>query len=679
VLLNEPRVRAALRPLERREHPTRTQARALRRVAKEIGNNPALKLLIKKGRALKRDPAALASDVAALLHLPRTSAAPPGIENGRFNALAIKVQGTTVAALRGSFGSRVRKILSEPGVVGYLERLPPLVLASLIPPEQLASFALPAVRAKTSVFGLRERQIVATFLSVLAIINLNDKVQDLALAITTDGGAALLASEALAGIGIVATAGPWVLAGTVGAFALLSAKDVTEDLAKTIVEVLEALIPEKLLLTPASETITPEKHVTYQAEGIAASGKHITGLNLTLQITNGKCYGRECTATKAGPHTVTATYKVPLVGTESTGTASLNVEPGPAVRLKVVPQHGYSIAQGESEAFTVEGEDHWENPFVVMIGPDAIDATLSIAEGFCTGNTCTAQSLGPHVVTVTLGDLKAETTMYIDPAADHLVLSPEHVSIAVGESQAYTVEAYSATNEDLGPVTDKTELSINSGGCFEAEHICTPPDTPGTYTVTAKYGNAEGKATLEVKDGNPGAWPTSFSVSIKGYVVGYSYAPENNVIGLDITITGTRLNCTAEACAYQVTDATGTLYGYVENLQELTPCSLPESFPFPEDGFGQLILTRTKGAILGALEIETEDIVQDPVNNNLCFAGTFLGTPGGGEFSIGPPSQPVTEGAATSTWTVVPVAGYLPPAPGDPVMFSSGATITWTW
>ena len=111
-------------------------------------------------------------------------------------------------------------------------------------------------------------------------------------------------------------------------------------------------------------------------------------------------------------------------------------------------------------------------------------------------------------------------------------------------------------------------------------------------TVTDLLG-ARGKVmyTLAVTGG---AWPTSFSMSINGYVVGYSYAPANNVIGLDITITGTKLYCTAEACSYQIAGASGTLYGYNENSSELEHCSLPESFPIPEDGFAEFVPYQNK-------------------------------------------------------------------------------------
>jgi len=263
----------------------------------------------------------------------------------------------------------------------------------------------------------------------------------------------------------------------------------------------EALIPERLVATPSVVTIKPEQLVKYTAEGITAKGVHVSPVPFTLQITNGKCYYRECTATKAGPHTVTATYQRSLLGihiTESTATATLNVEPGPAVHLKVVPQHRYSITQGASEAFTIEAEDHWQNPLLVTLGSHAIDATLSIAEGSCSGNTCTAQSLGPHVVTATLGDLRAETTLYIDPVGDHLILSPQYASVASGQSQAYTVEAYNtATNEDLGSVTNEAELSITNGSCDETDHTCTSIEL-GEHTVTATLGTAQTAAILSV-------------------------------------------------------------------------------------------------------------------------------------------------------------------------------------
>lgn len=494
VFFNEPRVRAAAKLLSTRRRLTKAQTRMLLGVTKQMVDNPAVRLLMKKGLALKRDPKALASLAAVLSNSLQTTPAPLPLESGQLNAFTSKFQLATNAALAGGLGASSKRLLSGPGVASYLQTLPPLVLASLVPLEQFATAARTQQPRGKAAANAR-LQLAANDLVFVGVQLLYHASWDTAEEIWTGAFPDyVILTGPLDGFYRFFELG---LESSIRMFGALAVISEGYEFWEGVEEpALEMLIPERLLVTPAAATIKPEQMVTYTAEGITAKGAHVSPLAFTLQIANGKCTGHECAATKAGPHTVTATYKGPLA--ESTGTASLTVEPGPAVRLKVVPQHRYSITQGESEAFTVEGEDHWQNPFVVTIGSDALDATLSIAEGSCTGNTCTAQSLGPHVVIAALGNLKAETTLYIDPVGDELVLSPQRASVASGQSQAYTVEAYnSATKEDLGSVTNKAELSITDGSCDETDHTCTSIEL-GEHTVTATLGTAQATATLIV-------------------------------------------------------------------------------------------------------------------------------------------------------------------------------------
>ncbi len=90
-----------------------------------------------------------------------------------------------------------------------------------------------------------------------------------------------------------------------------------------------------------------------------------------------------------------------------------------------------------------------------------------------------------------------------------LLLSPASVTKAVGSAQAYTVEAYDAAGNDLGP-RPAAGVTMTGGNC--AGQTCTP-NTPGQQTVTAGVDGVSGTAILLVVGGSVGPSPTGSSTA----------------------------------------------------------------------------------------------------------------------------------------------------------------------
>jgi hypothetical protein len=125
---------------------------------------------------------------------------------------------------------------------------------------------------------------------------------------------------------------------------------------------------------------------------------------------------------------------------------------------------------------------------------------------------------------------------------ESIKISPEEITIAAGETQAYTAEAYDAYENLIGDVTADTIFSLNvsAGGSFgpplsATSNVCTGKVT-GTYNVTGDYSGLLDYATLTVK---PGAVETLAIIQ----------QPTDTVAGADIT----------PAVTVNATDALGNL------------------------------------------------------------------------------------------------------------------------
>ena len=258
--------------------------------------------------------------------------------------------------------------------------------------------------------------------------------------------------------------------------------------AKSTTTVTVQPAPTSLTISPASSSIVPGGSQTYVVTGKDANGNNLgpdTGARLEISGT-GTCDGFTCMANDAGNYTVTASDGL------ATADATLTVA---AIASLAISPASSSIVPGGSQTYIVTGKDANGN----NLGPDTA-ATLTISpDGSCTGMQCTASTMGPHTVTATDGTvtpaLTTAGTLNVTGPLTYLMVSPGYNYILLGASQAFTVEAYDASYNDLGPDTAAT-LSISAGGSCTGD-TCTAT-AYGGYTVTATDGGVTGSTILYV-------------------------------------------------------------------------------------------------------------------------------------------------------------------------------------
>ena len=247
---------------------------------------------------------------------------------------------------------------------------------------------------------------------------------------------------------------------------------------------------DHIVISPSSATITAGGSQAYTAEGFDASNNSLGDVTASTSFSispNGSCTGATCTATAAGPHTVTGNDG------GKTSTASLSVTAGSFDHLVLSPASA-TITAGGSQAYTAEGRDQYDN----TLGDMTASTIFSIApNGSCTGATCTASAAGAHTVTGTRSGKSGTASLSVTAGSlDHIVISPATATINAGASQTYTAQGFDAFNNSAGDVTAFTTFSIApEGSCLG--NLCTA-NVGGPHTVTGNDGGKTSTASLSV-------------------------------------------------------------------------------------------------------------------------------------------------------------------------------------
>jgi parallel beta-helix repeat protein len=252
-------------------------------------------------------------------------------------------------------------------------------------------------------------------------------------------------------------------------------------------------VVDHIVISPASATIAAGGTQTYTAEGFDVSNNSlgdVTAFTTFSIAPDGGCIGASCTATTAGPHTVTGNDG------GKTNSASLTVNAGPLHHLVLSPASA-SITAGGSQAYSAEGRDQYDN----SLGDVTSTTAFSIApNGSCTGATCTASVAGSHTVTGTKGDKTGTASLQVNPAeVDHIAISPASATVGAGGSQTYTAEGFDVGNNSLGDVTSSTTFTIAPNGSCTG-NACTAT-TAGAHTVTGTNAGRTSTASLTVNAG----------------------------------------------------------------------------------------------------------------------------------------------------------------------------------
>lgn len=455
---------------------------------KMIAKNKAIRSVVRRGRALKRDSKRLTA-LARRLKRSSSSAKLPTEATGDADFDQFKSLYSTAISrtLKSTTHRRFEKLLTGSGGANQLSKLPPLTLGLLASTTPKSSTA---VSAQEVVQAAKDKVDMLTEIAGAISAELTWKAAVEAAAHPWIQRAVGLSLRAV-GMTLAGVLSP-ALATLVPAAIIIYG---LYDIAQLAIRIADFATPTRLRLTPGNVDAIAGSSVHFKVDVLNkydwslgdATGK----VNLTMS--NGDCRNSEsrCTSTKSGSQTVTATSNL------IHGAASVWVKEGPVKRIRMSPAES-SILIGQSESYTVLPEDEFGN--WVPLGRPDVNLTLDGAQCGLTGWTCTAHTAGDRTVTASVDGVQQSSVLHVT-AIHHLGLTPNPDSpVAPGEFVSYAVEAYDSANLPLGPITSGVVFSIDSGGCFNApgEYAC-ESSALGDHVVTATYEGASGSATLSVR------------------------------------------------------------------------------------------------------------------------------------------------------------------------------------
>jgi hypothetical protein len=309
-------------------------------------------------------------------------------------------------------------------------------------------------------------------------------------------------------------------------------------------------------ITKADASVTPDPASKVYGSADPALSGTLTGFLPADGVT--ATYTRTAGETIAGsPYTISATLAPAGVLANYSityNTAAFTITAGPLDHLVLSPSTT-SVNPGVGQTYTATGYDASNN----SLGDVTSATTFAIADGTCTGTSCTSTIVGDHSVTGTDGTATGTAVLHVNPGAlDHLVISPSGVTISAGASQAYTAEGYDSSGNDLGSVTSATVFTIDSGTACPS-HSCSST-VAGDHTITGTDGSATGSAVLHVNPGSLDHLAISPSSATVDPGVGQAYTATgldaaNNSLG-DVTsatvFTIADGSCTGSSCTSTV-------------------------------------------------------------------------------------------------------------------------------
>jgi hypothetical protein len=143
---------SALEALRSRRRLTAEQARTLAKLMSAFAANPAVRALIKRGKALEASPTGLAALLAALRAQPTSMASKfPSTGIPDLDRVLSSVAGAVRSKATASVSKRFLTLLATPGAAKYIKALPPLDVAALVPAYELATYTLPSTARAAAV------------------------------------------------------------------------------------------------------------------------------------------------------------------------------------------------------------------------------------------------------------------------------------------------------------------------------------------------------------------------------------------------------------------------------------------------------------------------------------------------------------------------------------------------
>jgi Invasin, domain 3/IPT/TIG domain/Quinohemoprotein amine dehydrogenase, alpha subunit domain III len=251
---------------------------------------------------------------------------------------------------------------------------------------------------------------------------------------------------------------------------------------------------DHLVLSPAAATIAAGSSRGYTAEGRDAYGNDLGDLTASTTFTiapDGSCAGASCTATAAGPHTVTGTSGA------ATGSAGLQVVPAVAAAVTVTVDPASLRADGSATATaTATVADAYGNRragdtvTITSSGDVAVAAVTDNGNGSYSATITASVTPGDETITASDGDASGAAVLHEDPSLSVASVSPASRGQganggAWGQSITVVGDGFAAgSSVDFGPgVTVKFTTFVDAGHLVA--HIAVAGDaTVGSRDVT---------------------------------------------------------------------------------------------------------------------------------------------------------------------------------------------------
>ncbi len=261
----------------------------------------------------------------------------------------------------------------------------------------------------------------------------------------------------------------------------------------------------QIVVTPTPANLVVGQSQQFTAVGYDSNGSQVNGLTFTWALVNG---GGTLSAT--GLFTANTTAKTYTSTVEATsgsikGYATVNVLPGPTVKVEVLPTKT-TVKAGESAKVTARITDSYGN----LITNKVVAWTATPSAGTITSDgTLSAGTIAgtyPASITATVDGVSGTGDVEIIPNdLNKIEVSPNPAQVQINKTQQFSVVGKDRYNNTLATTPTVTWAVIAGGGTIDPTGLFTANTTPGTFanTVEARSGNIRGYATVEVTPSGP--------------------------------------------------------------------------------------------------------------------------------------------------------------------------------
>jgi plastocyanin len=279
---------------------------------------------------------------------------------------------------------------------------------------------------------------------------------------------------------------------------------------------------DHLALSPASVTITAGDSVAYTVMaydhyGNYAGPGNVSSLAVISIAPDGSCQNATCTVTKAGSHTVTATYDGKSVA------GSLTVNPGFAATVTLSPATA-TIAAGGTQGYAAQAADRFGNSLGDVTGGTTF--WVDTPSTPCSASVCSATTSGNHHVIGQFQSVQGTAVLMVNPGpATSLTVSPTSLAIPVGQSANLSATAADAYGNAVSTTSVAWSVTAGTPGTVSPATgnfvLFTASATKSAFgKVVAQLGSVTASVSVSVAP----APPINLRASVNGHKVSLSWS-----------------------------------------------------------------------------------------------------------------------------------------------------------